>query len=222
MKFSNVFVGAFICLAMLAGTVQAAPITIDDHSFEGLSSGDLGAWNEVGPSAVLVATGSAGGSPKPTPPDGTNWMVVNGGSIGNGINQTLSHQILDNTIYTLTFTIGVRDDLATKDFAVVLYGGSITGANELERVTQDALTTLDFDGTPPSSSGTEELTLIWDSTGSSLVGTNLVVRAVQTESGAGQTFFDNFQLDASPVPEPGSLALLGLGGLCMLVRCRKA
>ncbi len=40
------------------------------------------------------------------------------------------------------------------------------------------------------------------------------------EGGADDIWFDNFTADASPVPEPGSLALIGLGGLAMLRRRR--
>jgi hypothetical protein len=40
------------------------------------------------------------------------------------------------------------------------------------------------------------------------------------EGGDNDIWFDNFTADASPVPEPGSLALIGLGGLALLRRRR--
>ena len=40
------------------------------------------------------------------------------------------------------------------------------------------------------------------------------------EGGNDDIWFDNFSADASPVPEPGSLALIGLGGLALLRRRR--
>ena len=37
----------------------------------------------------------------------------------------------------------------------------------------------------------------------------------------GSVFYDNVQLSQTPVPEPGSLTLLALGGLAVLIRSRK-
>lgn len=47
---------------------------------------------------------------------------------------------------------------------------------------------------------------------------------VQSDAAGGQrtALFDNVSLDVSPVPEPGSLVLLGLGCLTMGRRRRRA
>lgn len=53
------------------------------------------------------------------------------------------------------------------------------------------------------------------------IGQELIVGlGSAAEGGDNDIWFDNFTADASPVPEPGSLALIGLGGLALLRRRR--
>ena len=52
-------------------------------------------------------------------------------------------------------------------------------------------------------------------TGSSVTG-DLYVGAQYVGDGKIQASVDNFRLDASPVPEPGTMALAALGGMSLL------
>lgn len=52
--------------------------------------------------------------------------------------------------------------------------------------------------------------------------TDLVSISIVSNGANAGNYWDNFQVDGTVVPEPGSLALLGLGGLMMVKRRRRA
>lgn len=203
--------------AVLIGTAQAAPIPITNADFETGTGTNIPGWT-IGPNTFLVVEGSAFPLDDTTPTDSQFLTLDSRGTPAEAYQSVAT--ILPNTVYTLTFTVGRRVDNAAPptDFDAGLYAG--VGA-----LPTDALDIISLSDVTLSIGDPLEVVQVVFNSGvdPSFNGQNLFVRAVDTSpQGAGdpvlQTIFDDFALDA--VPEPGSLALLGLGGLCLLARRR--
>jgi len=205
---------SIIVLGCVAAPASADTIAITNASFEitnplNISCGAGCAWN-TGPIPGWTTTGGQQGSWMPNStyfsspvPDGS---IVAYSNLGGTISQTLADSLVANTSYVLSVDIGHRLDGWVTDYTIALYAGgtlldSLSGSNGVIPAGTFATESFTFDsGTTPASG-------------------NL---GIKLTSAGSQTDFDNVRLTASPVPEPGSLALLAAGlGLTILVLRRR-
>lgn len=228
-----------VALSLAAGlavaTAQASSVTVNNFSFESQA---------VSPGGALVTTpngptgwsgfrvGSGGNSdiglgrpgtefsvanPLAAPADGNNYLWLNDfngdGSQFTGIYQDMG-ALLANTTYTLTIAIGNRGDTPPNGQATWSPGviSLVNGADNTGTVL--ATTT----GLPGSVDSWQDFTVSF-TTGASVAGDLSILLAVQ-DAPAIQADFDNVRLDATPVPEPSTYALV-LGGLTLFPLVRR-
>jgi hypothetical protein len=159
----------------------------------------------------------------------TPWMT---GYSGNHIataqaafmQQTLSTQVQPNTTYTLTFLagIGITDSeytpliqlLAAPDLTTFITPG-VTGVEFLARYEGGPIRQAQF-GVMQSLSMTVTTPAVLPPT---LQGKFLAIAFLGSD-GIPRTNYDDFHLDATPVPSPGTLALLTIGAALTMRRRR--
>jgi PEP-CTERM motif len=205
---------AILALSFIAAPASADTIAIANQSFEtvalgsplNLSCGPLCTFN-VGPIPGWMTMGESGTfQPGPTlfasVPDGTKAAYTNGGSIS----QTLSATLSPDTTYTLTVDVGHRLDGFVTNYTIELLAGSMV-LNSFS------------DSNGMITAGTFAPESVSYTTGAMPLMGNLGIELI---SNGIQTDFDNVTLSATPVPEPGTLALLatGLGLMFFIFRRR--
>ena len=162
----------------------------------------------------------------------TGTMALSGSADGTVFAQNLGMPVAPNTVYTATIAVSDRNS------APIAGGTDVTAQSanpnlallaDLGGPGQTDLLTF-FGGTltyvAPPNGGTSIMTLIV-TTGATVPAGNLWIAA--SSIGANNqgianthTLFDNATLDATGVvPEPGSLALLGLGGFAFALAKRR-
>jgi hypothetical protein len=225
MKTTMSLAAAMGTLALATSAQAATPITVLEHSFEGAKA--LGGWTGAGAGAGE----SVGAVPSPwivTGGQGTGWTIASqySGGIPDGdiyaymnaagnTRQTLAATLQADTDYTLTVATGWRADLPGLGFGtypgygIELYAGTTLIASDYDTVS----------GAPALDSWKDATaTYSYDAGDAGLVGQALEIRLI----GYGiQSNYDNVRLDFAAVPEPSSAALLGLGGLALILRRRK-
>lgn len=217
--------------AMFTGA-SAATITIDNAGFDATSVGDglftagvVTDWSVAGGGGTVNPTAA-----NATPTSGDNVAYASDGSAV--VSQSTGHALLADTIYTLTVNVGSQaafDDLSWKIQLVTLDGVTLTDyAQAFLNDDGPAVTTGTQDGTTsaghvyggvPALGTLTQATLTW-TTGAAPtgLGDDLTVRLIG--AAGDQAIFDDVALSYVPVPEPSSTALLGLGGLALILRRR--
>ncbi|MGB0993072.1 MAG: PEP-CTERM sorting domain-containing protein [Akkermansiaceae bacterium] len=206
-----------LCLLASGLTLQAASVSINNHSFEnGAGVPAPGNWNNNTP-ADWNAYGSKGMQADATPPAGTDGAAfgflqggatgnLNGGSFTQDIATAVGGTINPGDVFTLTLAAVNQNaspsfDFDIRDNADPSLGSSLIGGTQQSGAVAGG-TWADYVvmGTVDTASSNVFL----------VINTN-----------GGQVRVDNVRLDIEPVPEPSSAALLGLGGLALILRRRK-
>jgi hypothetical protein len=225
-KTTMSFAAAMGSLILAAGSANAA-IVIANHSFEGPDVANFGGtpenWTIVGSEVSVYnhfgTTFSTRTDPNPDGSDqavfsrgGDSYQVLDDATVGGG----LGTNVAANTIYTMTVDVGDRSDLTFQGAELRLGIGSVFGTNLL------TATVVSSDTPTYVGTNTTDGWKTWVSTFTT--GASPTAGALRVElinPGTDQTLFDNVRLTAVTIPEPSTTALLGLGGLALILRCRK-
>lgn len=177
-----------VTLALCVGSAMAAPLTVDNFSFEMPGNGPNGFGGTITSWVDGDGAGTQAGTFNPT---ATRYPLSGGATDGgnvafsNGptISQTLSATYQPNTIYTLEVDVGDRNDTTFPGFDVQLYSGGVLvgSASETHLSVPNggfATATVSF----AASSG--------------FVGNGSPIQILLNSDG-GQTNFDNVRVDAS-------------------------
>ena len=235
---------ALSALALLPASAYAAPVSIaiGEAGFEGAPTRGavtLAPWKRGsnGSNTVGVESYASLGTQVDPVPGGGNYLHYNNGS-AESIYQVLAETLEANTTYVLAIQAVDRSNLNFQSSE--LRFGTVSGVDD---GTSGDLIANDFFGenlltptavvnttplnapVPSTSDGTTNPTDGWVNwsytftTGDSPAGLDDALRIEIIGTGV-QSLFDNVTLTKEPVPEPGSLALLGLGGLLIARRRR--
>jgi len=225
----------FIALFALTLGAEAVILTIENSSFEDpvTAAGDFTASSTSAPNGWTVYNDGATSSsrqfgvwnPSTTntfvdgAPDGVNVGVVfllNATNLAEaGLLQTLDDTLQLNTTYTLTVEVGnFADDNSGDSFDFDGFPGY-----RVDLMTVNDPTPLASDNnTLTPDEGIFETSIVSFTTGSSHMdaGQELVIRLVNLNGAGIEVNFDDVSLDASPVPEPSTTALLfgAVGLIC--------
>ncbi|MBX2850282.1 MAG: PEP-CTERM sorting domain-containing protein [Phycisphaeraceae bacterium] len=230
MKLTNTsnLLAATFATALLAGSAAAAPITVTNFSFE---TPDITNQNVTGvPTGWTAPNGATGIKYRDNfadlvtagIPDGNQWGLITFTASNKDVTlaQDTGVTIVEGVTYTLTVAVGEQfNQAAVVDIARIFLYGATTGDTAAFAVTDN----IDLIGAGDDSAWADfevSFTATAGQAGESLViglgsGSNIANGGTGFNSNVA---FDNVRLEA--VPEPGSLALLGLGGLCVLHRRR--
>jgi hypothetical protein len=198
---------AVASVAGVAASAGADSIFVENCSFEALELPD-GAHLRGAPEGWTLLEGKFGVF-NPTAdtfpdgvPDGVNTAYSNGGTIA----QVLAAVLEANTVYSLQVALGNRPETPFPGYMVqLLAGGSV--------LTEDVGAVA-----PPGQSFETSLINFQAAVADARVGEPLEIRLVSLGI---QTNFDLVQLEATVIPAPGALALLGVAGLAACRRRRR-
>ena len=195
-------------LTLASGSVNAA--TVADFGFEL----DDGSWTFVANANIqsgVQAHGSGNGY--------TNGPGAGGPST---LHQTLTDTINNGNTYTLTVDIGQHNAFSDGVGEFYLFGSTSGLGTPLSNANGTALMTgivAPVGTTAPAYTHDLQVTYTALASGDPFAGQNIGIALVG--SGGIQVVWDEVRLDISAVPEPSTTALLGLGGLALILRRRK-
>ncbi len=207
-----------ICLLALAGSLGAAPVTVNNFSFEDFNPLTIGCGTDCAFNITTIPgwTGSgSSGSFQPGNPSNTDYFdfIPNGAIVAytnsNAISQVVGN-VVANTTYTLLVEVGNRKD---RNFPAAGIVKLLVGATE-------------YTAAPVAvaEGGWSTFSVVYSALASD-VGQALTIRLSASEA---QGNFDNVRLNAevspngnSPVPEPAGLGAVGLGLLAVARRYRR-
>jgi len=161
--------------------------------------------------------GWSGSSPNYARNNGTQMTMYSAASLGT---------FAANTTYTLTASATVNSPSNPNTAQSI--GLGLADAALTTYAMTDTDNSVFFTGAQLTPNALHDYSLVIDTAAHpSLVGQDMYISLMfySTYSGGDRSaYFDNVRLDAvsAPVPEPASLGLLGLGGLALLRRSRKA
>ena len=216
--------------AAMVTCASAAVTAVSNGSFETFTGsstsypyGDVtGGWIYAGTpdTASVLAPLDESLATNPNTPFGSTWLLVDSRSDPETITQGLGTIVADETL-TISALIGSVATAGLADFEIGLYRSNTIGGGTADTLIH-SLTLADV--TDPGNLGTFAATSTGYTVVSGDVGMDLFIRIRSTDpqsGGAGveQTLIDNVNVIA--VPEPSSTALLGLGGLALILRRRK-
>ncbi|HCI92814.1 MAG TPA: hypothetical protein DHV60_09740 [Verrucomicrobiales bacterium] len=190
------------CLALTATSTHAALVNAGFND-DGTQVGDPTGWTLDG---TFVGTRTTTSNLVPT--EGTHMMWLNVGTLY----QDTGIVIEAGSTYTLTVDLGVTT-FPGHTGVFRLYGSG----GDHNTALAGAETSVDVTGLNGAGTWDLDQTTSFVATGTE-AGQTLGI-ALQTIG--TQVEWDNVRLDIAPVPEPSSAALLGLGGLALILRRRK-
>ena len=224
MKLRNLFIA---CISTLS-VAQAASIAIVNHDFEtevladtDLNIGAVSGWVASGggitgsfnPGTAFFTNGNivdtAGTNGVIGTMDGDSALFIFE-STGVTLTNTTTEAVADGTMYTLTVGVGGRDA-----------GLSVFGGYLIELLDGDSVLASATSSTIPAAGTFADVTVNY--TGQASDAGNLAIRLSSLDTTTVNRYvdFDNVRLEATVVPEPSSIALLGLGGLALILRRKK-
>ncbi len=126
-----------------------------------------------------------------------------------------------SSVYDIAFSISAADitsnvALATFTLDVGNPDNAAFRAATHEILDSSSAVVATLSGTTPALGGLEE----YSATIIGITAGNYTLRSTISTSGNNGSY-DNFSVDLSPVPEPTSAALIGLGGLALIARRRR-
>ena len=229
-----------LMLAAACISAQASPVTILNYSFETPTLANDGnnpvantnpwnswgwfkttgvSWQDFGIENPSVGeyTGATG-SGTPSGADGINVCYLNQNATGGAVVNIFQDigTLLPDTTYTLTVAIGQRFDRVNGSATIGLIDTTSANANPWATGTLESSTT----GVSSVAGSFQDFTTTF-TTGSTVTG-DLYVGAQYVGNGTIQASVDNFRLDVTTVPEPGTMALAALGGASLLFWRRRS
>ena len=213
---------------------HANPVTVNNNSFQSQAqtAGQTTILTPNGPTGWTGFNVGSGGNydiglsgengsdytsgPLAAPASGSSYLWINRFN-GNGTQVAGIYQdvglLQADTTYTLTVAIGQRAGTGPN-------GSWSPGVISLLNGTDNTGTVEATGGGLPSTPNSWQDYTASFSTGASVSG-DLIIDLSVIDAGSIQADFSNVSLDASPVPEPTTMALAGLGSLALIALRRK-
>ena len=227
---------AVMAIALTAASANAAPITLAEYKFDSSSTASSDGDAQTTASAITIGVGSiatsTGLETTQTMPDPPLVKIA-----GNDTQNSMSGAISDGE--WLTFSIDTNGTEVDFEELSVLIGGEDLYKNHFGNVytsaqvgdtleSGEANSELDFVGFKGMVSNDTDVAPETQTVDFSSItgfnGTLTVWIPFTDDSNAGSRFLevDDITVTGTVIPEPATLALLGLGGLMMVGRKRRA
>jgi hypothetical protein len=203
---------ALACVLLCVGSAQAGNIVLNNWDIETNSTAEFGAIDYWGPNGGWA--------------DHAGFSKPNNGTLGSyfgyysaqsteTVGQITSEIITANTIYDFwSWAMGGGNDTGTVPYEI----GYAATNDDLSSFVLLAVNEISVGGTWAETAGVSYTT---GGTGAE-IGKQLIVRlGTGTTGSPDDIWFDSLQANKTPVPEPGTLALLGVGLLSLLATRRR-
>ena len=200
-------VPGLLWLGLTPATVQAEIIFSEDFEATNVDDGTAPTWVGTETDPPFVSTG--GGSHLMNPSESKPWVWPVPGEMGdifvvmyNGGTRTvdLTNTFAANTTYTLSLIQGYRSGLdgAGVTISIMASDGAPLASDTFDAVSSGSFLTRELTYTTGSS----------DAAIGETIRFSIVCHSTRNEE---QVVLDNFQLDATAVPEPSTMVLMSLG-----------